>query len=237
MTETKRASSGQGATTGIAIGVGLVFFLLVVAIGVFWWNENYGPGYYSELEEVRRELKAIPETELLELGGYDESDFPLLRSLENITARVRVAGEVEMEFAGLSSDSFGEAEQLILTAVGPYRIRYRGEGYMGVYRGSTGAPVRSEFAGASADVAPGGDFAPLFPCRIPNVQTALARYREVLETVAQWPETPLPPGCFTTPSGTAYYYWVIPKGSDGNKDVLWNRPFADLQASAPKPDR
>ena len=208
-------------------GFSCLFF--IVGIVFLWWYRNVGPGYYSELESIRRQLQAIPQVEILELFGHDENDFPLLRDLEHITARIKVENKGEMIFSELTKDSFRYAASLILVEVGSYRVRYRGEGDVGVYEAATGTPVRSEFGGGPIGIGQNGDFAHLFPFAIPNIQTAVARYDDILEIVGNWPETPSPPGYFKNPQGSEFYYWIISKDIDGKDDSLWMQPFSALR--------
>ena len=115
--------------------------------------------------------------------------------------------------------------------MGPYRIRIRGEGFVGVYKHATGEPVRSEFGGGSVDIGPGGDFAHFFPFKIPNIQSAVAHYDDILEIVGGWPESPSAPRHFKNAKGTDYYYWVVRQGSD-EEDPIWKQPFSMLRANA-----
>ena len=99
----------------------------------------------------------------MELSGVDRNEFPLLHRLDQTHARIRIAGIVEMVLSDLSEESFRNTRRLHLVSVGPYHIRIRGEGDVGVFDAATGTPVRSEFGGGPVDLAPDGDFAHLFP--------------------------------------------------------------------------
>lgn len=209
--------------------------LIVSGLGFHWWYHHVGPGYYSELDAVRGHLKRLAKVELLELNWRDDRDFPLLPHLCHISARIRVTGKGEMSLQNLSEKSFHESPHLIIGSIGSNTIRYRGEGYRGVYRAATGEPVRSQFAGGGIDVGLTGDFANLFPFKIANVQTAVARYQEIAEIVGTWPKTPAPPGSFAAADGTDYYYWVVPNGvnetgSRRKSDPNWHQPFAQLRS-------
>ena len=219
--------SSSRSRTGVATVSGLA---LVAAVG-FLWYESRGPGYYSELNAIREEIRKIPKVEILELSGIDDDGFPFLSRLDHITVRLRIAGKGELVVGELSRSSVDDAKHLYLVSVGPYRVRVRGEGFVGVYKHATGEPMRTEFAGGPVDIGPEGDFARFFPFKIPNIQSAVAHYDDILEIVGGWPETPSAPRHFKNAQGTDYYYWVGTQGRDEG-DPLWKQPFSRLRANA-----
>lgn len=167
------------------VRLAVVSCAVVAATLCLGWYQNAGPGYYAELNAIRVDLQRIPQVESLSLSWVDENDFPLLHNLEHISARIKIAGKGEMVFTGLSRDSARDARHLYLVSVGPYRIRTRGEGYVGAYEAATGKPVLSEFLKGTADIGPAGEFAHIFPFEIPNIQTAIAHYEEILSVAFQ----------------------------------------------------
>jgi hypothetical protein len=205
--------------------------MLVVSSAVLYWYQYYGPGYDAELRVIRGALERLPDVEILELGGYDDHDVLLLPALEHVAARVEIAGKGELVFAELTEDSVGDAQHLWLVSVGPYRIRVRGEGHMGVYMLDTGESVRSEFSNGMIDLGPQGEFAHLFPFDVRNIQTAVERYDELLEVVSGWPQTPAAPRHLRDARGTDFYYWVATEGGERD-DPNWTAPLAELQAAA-----
>ncbi len=209
----------------------------VVLLGMFagayvLWYENAGPGYYHELSSIRADLQQIRQVESVDLRWVDENDFPLLYNLKAISARIQVAGKGEIAFSGLKEDSTRNANRLYLSSVGPFRIRFRGEGYFGSREVTTGKVVRSEFAGCSPDIGPHGEFAHLFPFEIPNIQAAVDHYDEILGRLEDLAATPAQARSFQNADGTLFYYWVVANDGDGSDDPLWNQPLATLRANA-----
>ena len=192
--------------TAFRTGVAAVVCLVFIAGAGFFWYELAGPGYYSELNAIRGELERIPQVEIAELDGVHDL------TLEHIWARIHIAGKGDMAFGGLDRDSVRDTKHLLLVSVGPYRIRVRGEGYVGVYKADTGKPVRSEFWGSPVDIAPEGVFAHLFPFKIPNIQTAVAHYEDIFRIIGAWPQESSQPRHFRDAKGTNFYYWVETKG-------------------------
>jgi hypothetical protein len=210
----------------LAAGVGLLTILIG---GSLAWYVLVGPGYYAEVNAVRKELEKIPHVEIIDLDYVEDI------TIEHISARIIVANKLEMVFSGLNKASFSDGNNVNLNKVGPYRFRYRGEGYVGVIKAATGTPVRSEFAGGAISIGRNGDFAHLFPFAIPNIQTAVARCDDILEIIGYWPETPSPPQYFKNPKGTEFYYWVTSKDIDGQDDSLWMQPYSALRTNSNHP--
>ena len=216
--------------------VAAIFFLLASGFVHSWWHDHFGPGYFSELNTVREQLNRIPDIEAVEVTWYEDTDIPFLPVICHISAHIRLESGGEMVLRDLTAESFEKKDSFILGSVDGNSIRYRGEGYVGVYKAATLEPVRSRFAGGRIDVGPNGDFASFFPFEISNVQTAVEQYNEISRVIGKWPRTPEPPGFFTSSKGTDFLYWIAPlerdkEDSSWHSDPNWKRPYAELRAS------
>ncbi len=217
----------------------LILATLAAAVIYSFWYRHHGPGYYAELNAVRADLELIPGIEVLEVTWYDEDDFPLLPQLEHITARINVIGHGKLTLQNLSESSFVDTPHLLISSIGDDTFRHRGEGFVGVYKATTGKPIRSQFAGGSIDVGSVGTFAHLFPFTISNVQTVVDRYDEIAAVIHTWPQTPSAPRSFITAEGTEILYWVVPDGANKTdmtwkSDTNWHMPYSKLLAHADK---
>lgn len=75
------------------------------------------------------------------------------------------------------------SKHLVLSSVGPYECRYRGMGYVEAYKAATGEPVCGNFGGSSIGIGEDGAHGHLFPFKIVSVQTAVARYEDILRVI------------------------------------------------------
>jgi len=108
-------------------------------------------------------------------------------------------------FFALTRDSFKSTSVICLHAIGPYEFEYGGTGYVGVVKAATGEPVRSQFWGSAIDIGSGGEFAQFFPFQVKTVQDVIARYDDICEIIAEWPEAPERKH-FQDEEGTDYWF-------------------------------
>ena len=178
------------------------------------------------MNAVRAQLEKIPQVQVIQLDGNHDL------TLEHIWARIRVVGKGDMQFNGLSSDSFRDTKHLNLGSVGPYLIRVGGTGYVGVVETATGKPVRSEFFGGSADIGPAGEFASMFPLQITNVQTAVAQYDNICRVIGAWP-TESSKRNFRDAKGTDFYYYTDTNGVQPDGAANRSQPSRSETNSTP----
>lgn len=202
---------------------------LLAAVTYYWWFQNWGPGYYAELNTLRADLEKIPNIEIVQLEGVDDEDIPFLRNLKHLRAEIEISGKGRMAFTALSADSAVDTQHLVLESVGPYQMRIRGEGFEGVYREATREPVRSEFATQVVDIGPDGPLSHLFPFEIRNIQTAINHYDEIYAVLESLTQKPNEPKFYQTDKGTEYFYWGTPVDLSAMEDPMWAMPLAELR--------
>lgn len=184
-----------------------LIWLFIVAIPVALWYELKGPGYYAELNAIKRGLAGIPGVRVIEAdGNYD-------LTLEDIYAVVEVAGKGRLKFYDLTLDSFKTPKHLFLTTIGPYRVKTQTEVTAGsVQTEPNTAPqvIRGMGYRWSIDVGAEGDCATLFPFRLKNVRDVIEHYDAICTELTKWPVAPATKH-IRTPEGREFDYCVEKK--------------------------
>ena len=132
-----------------------------------------GPGRYAEFEDIQDRLRQLPGVELLDATGHEDVTF----EIGGFTIDVEDRGVIA--FGALDRRSFEHTDHLPLLSIGGIEVIVVMEGYLGVYRASTGEPVRSKGWGYGMDVGPKGPFARFFPFSLSRVQDVLEHYEEI----------------------------------------------------------
>jgi hypothetical protein len=163
----------------------IITIAVVIFAGVgFLSYQIFGPGYYSELNAVRRELEKIPSVQILKLDGVHD----ILRLKLNF-AKLAIEGKGQMVIVDLDRHSFGDVNHVRLRSIGP--LRFDAKDYPGLIVSiSTGKPMLTSLYSFDADIGPEGEFAKMFPFKINNIQTAIAKYDDILRVVSSWPREP-----------------------------------------------
>ncbi|MGV3756229.1 MAG: hypothetical protein ACO1QS_12675 [Verrucomicrobiota bacterium] len=125
----------------------------------------------ARVAEVRTRFEQIPNVKLTYISDLTKQASQL------ISADMEVSGKGEMSFCGLGTDSFGNASHIRLSGIGPYSFRTRE--LMG----------GREAYGYDIEIGPSSPIPAVRSLGITSVQSAVARYDELLALVSPWPVT------------------------------------------------
>ncbi len=182
------------------LSLSIAVLLIFIGIPAAWlWYTFAGPGYYAEFNDIKATLEGMPDVELIRAWGNEDITF------EDIGVEIEVKDKGRIMFFALTRDSFKSTSVICLHAIGPYEFEYGGTGYVGVVKAATGEPVRSQFWGSAIDIGSGGEFAQFFPFQVKTVQDVIARYDDICEIIAEWPEAPERKH-FQDEEGTDYWF-------------------------------
>jgi hypothetical protein len=182
------------------LSLSIAALMLFLGIPAAWvWYTFAGPGYYAEFNDVKATLEGMPEVTLIRAWGNEDV------TLEDIGAEIEIEDKGRIMFFALTRDSFKSTPVICLHTIGPYEFEYGGTGYVGVVKTATGEPVRSQFWGSAIDIGSGGEFAQFFPFKVKTVQDVIARYDDICQIIAKWPESPARQH-FQNEEGTDYWF-------------------------------
>jgi hypothetical protein len=125
----------------------------------------------AEAAAVRKHLAAIPKVRVTYVSD------PTKQASQCITAYVDVDGKGALGFNGLRTSSFGHSSRIRLHGIGPYGFRTRE-----LVKGQEGY-------GYDIDIGASSPIPAARKLGITSVQSAIARYDELLAIVAHWPVT------------------------------------------------
>ncbi len=151
---------------------------------------------------VRTHFEQMPDVRLTYISDLTK------QASQSITADIKVSGKGEMSFTGLGAGSFRKSSHIHLSGIGPYGFRTRelvGD---------------REAYGYDIDIGPSSPIPAARTLRITNVQSAVARYDELLALVARWPVTtnewpsgwPAKKGEWSKTSGEEIHFVDLPRG-------------------------
>jgi hypothetical protein len=127
--------------------------------------------YYAERNAAYAQFKNVPGIANVQVWGTDDITY------EAHDVSFQLAGHPDAYFGfWISDDMTTGTDHLYLETLGPWHFRTKGH-----VKGN-------EFYGGTIDVGTGGNFGPLLPFKLKNVQDVIAHYDDLVKIFAAWPD-------------------------------------------------
>ncbi len=137
--------------------------------------------YYSERNHVLAEIAKVPGVTKVKVYGNEDVTYEVFYVTFQLAGRPGTSVSL-----GISDNMTENAEHLYLEGVGPWSFRTKGHTYGEI--SNTHQKIRELSYGFAIDVGPAGDFAPLLPFKLSNVQDVIAHYDDLEKLFASWPD-------------------------------------------------